>query len=79
LTKPAQKQEIEDQSILRADPKPDDTHSVTRMTFDTDVPNGLVFSADEKTLYGSYTGLPTLTWNGLAVGRFSITTTPSKK
>jgi len=48
-----ERQEMPDQSILRADPKPDGTWSVTRATFDTTFPNGVLLSADERTLYVS--------------------------
>jgi gluconolactonase len=45
--------ELDDESVLRADPLADGSWSVTRVTFDTSNPNGLLVSADERTLYVS--------------------------
>lgn len=38
-------------SVYRLDPSPDQTWSITRVTFDTVKPNGILFSLDYKTLY----------------------------
>ena len=40
------KKEIEDHSVLRADPQPDGTYKTTRVTFDTTQPNGILISQD---------------------------------
>ena len=45
------KKEIEDHSVLRADPQPDGTYKTTRVTFDTTQPNGILISQDQKMLY----------------------------
>ncbi|MEX0761810.1 MAG: SMP-30/gluconolactonase/LRE family protein [Dehalococcoidia bacterium] len=42
---------ISHSSILSADPQPDGSHVCVRRTFDTTMPNGLLFSKDYKTLY----------------------------
>ena len=42
---------IDHSSILSADPNGDGTYSCVRRTFDTTMPNGLLFSKDFKTLY----------------------------
>ncbi len=43
--------ELDHESVFRLDPQPDGTWSIRRMTFDTTRPNGLLISADQKTLY----------------------------
>lgn len=43
--------EIEDQSVLRADPQPDGSYRVTRATFDNTQTNGILVSPDQRTLY----------------------------
>jgi gluconolactonase len=54
--------ELDNQSVLRADPQPDGGYRVTRVTFDTTQPNGILVSQDQNTLYvaeSSYTkGVP---------------------
>ena len=45
------KQELDNRSVLRADPLADGSYSVTRVTFDTVQPNGILVSQDQKTLY----------------------------
>lgn len=54
--------ELDNQSVLRADPQKDGSYSVTRVTFDTTQPNGILVSQDNRTLYvaeSSYTvGVP---------------------
>jgi gluconolactonase len=50
--------ELDNQSVLRADPQQDGTYKVTRVTFDTTQPNGILVSQDQNTLYvaeSSYT------------------------
>ena len=50
--------ELDNQSVLRADPQPDGSYKVTRVTFDTTQPNGILVSQDQNTLYvaeSSYT------------------------
>ena len=37
--------------MLRADPQPDGSYTVTRVTFDTTMPNGILVSPDQRTLY----------------------------
>lgn len=43
--------ELDHESVFRADPQADGSWRVTRMTFDTTAPNGLLISPDQKTLY----------------------------
>ncbi|HUE75991.1 MAG TPA: SMP-30/gluconolactonase/LRE family protein [Chloroflexota bacterium] len=43
--------ELDHDSVYRLDPRSDGGHDITRVTFDTTRPNGLVFSPDEQTLY----------------------------
>ena len=54
--------ELDNQSVLRADPQQDGSYKVTRVTFDTTQPNGILVSQDQSTLYvaeSSYTkGVP---------------------
>ena len=47
----ADKLELDHQSVFRADPLPDDIWNLTRVTYDTTKPNGLLISPDQKTLY----------------------------
>ena len=50
--------ELDNQSVLRADPLADGGYKVTRVTFDTTQPNGILVSQDQNTLYvaeSSYT------------------------
>ena len=48
--------EVDHQSVLRADPRPDGTYTVTRVTFDTTQPNGILVSPDQRTLYVAESG-----------------------
>ncbi len=48
--------ELEHDSVYRLDPQPDGSHSITRVTFDTTRPNGLLFSLDYNTLYVAQSG-----------------------
>jgi len=43
--------ELDHESVFRLDPQPDDAWRVTRVTFDTTSPNGILFSLDQRTLY----------------------------
>ena len=55
-------EELDHRSVLRADPQKDGKYTVTRVTFDTTQPNGILVSQDQKTLYvaesGSARGIP---------------------
>ena len=44
-------QEVDHKSVLRADPQPDGSWTCTRVTFDTTMPNGILVSPDQSTLY----------------------------
>jgi gluconolactonase len=48
--------ELEHDSVYRLDPQPDSRYSITRVTFDTTRPNGLLFSLDCGTLYVAQSG-----------------------
>ena len=48
--------ELEHDSVYRLDPRPDGSHAITRVTFDTTRPNGLLFSLDYGTLYVAQSG-----------------------
>jgi len=41
--------ELDHDSVYRLDPQPDDSYRITRVTFDTTRPNGLLFSLDGAT------------------------------
>jgi gluconolactonase len=56
---PAEKQELDNRSVLRADPQKDGTYTVTRVTFDTTQPNGILVSQDQTTLYVAESGYDT--------------------
>lgn len=43
--------DLDHDSVYRLDPQPDGTWSITRVTFDTTRPNGILFSLDYRTLY----------------------------
>ena len=43
--------ELDNQSVLRADPQKDGSYKVTRVTFDNTQPNGILVSKDQSTLY----------------------------
>jgi len=51
-----EKTELDNQSVLRADPQPDGSYAVTRVTFDTTMPNGILVSPDQNTLYVAESG-----------------------
>lgn len=46
-----EKQTLDNRSVLRMDPQADGSYSVTRVTFDTTQPNGILVSQDQSTLY----------------------------
>ena len=48
--------ELEHDSVYRLDPQPGGAYSITRVTFDTTRPNGLLFSLDYKTLFVAQSG-----------------------
>ena len=48
--------ELEHDSVYRLDPQPGGSYALTRVTFDTTRPNGLLFSLDYKTLYVAQSG-----------------------
>ena len=47
----SEKEELDHRSVLRADPQKDGSYTVTRATFDTTQPNGILVSRDNRTLY----------------------------
>jgi gluconolactonase len=49
-------QELDNRSVLRMDPQPDGSYTVTRVTFDTTQPNGILVSQDQATLYVAESG-----------------------
>ena len=46
-----EREELDHKSVLRADPQADGSYTVTRVTFDTTKPNGILISKDQGTLY----------------------------
>ena len=48
---PSEREELGHEEVLRADPQPDGTYSLTRVTTDITKPNGILVSPDDKTLY----------------------------
>ena len=48
--------ELDHDSVYRLDPQADGSYSISRVTFDTTRPNGLLFSLDYKTLYVAQSG-----------------------
>src|SRR5688572_349025 len=51
-----ERSELDNKSVLRADPQADGSYSVTRVTFDTTMPNGVLMSQDQSTLYVAESG-----------------------
>jgi gluconolactonase len=49
-------QELDNRSVLRMDPQPDGSYTVTRVTFDTTQPNGILVSQDQDMLYVAESG-----------------------
>jgi gluconolactonase len=56
LIDPDEQPELDHKSVLRADPQPDGGYIVRRMTFDTTMPNGILISPDQRTLYVAESG-----------------------
>ncbi len=52
----ASTKKLDHDSVYRLDPQADGSHSITRVTFDTTRPNGLLFSLDYRTLYVAQSG-----------------------
>jgi gluconolactonase len=48
---PSERMEVGHEEVLRADPQPDGSWSLTRATYDCTKPNGILVSPDERTLY----------------------------
>ncbi|HLF04339.1 MAG TPA: SMP-30/gluconolactonase/LRE family protein [Dehalococcoidia bacterium] len=48
---PSEREELDNRSVVRADPQPDGSYTATRVTFDTTMPNGILVSPDQQTLY----------------------------
>ena len=48
---PSEQQELDHREVLRADPQSDGSYHVSRATFDCTMPNGILVSADQRTLY----------------------------
>lgn len=48
--------DLDHDSVFRLDPKPGGAYDITRVTFDTTRPNGLLFSLDYRTLYVAQSG-----------------------
>ncbi len=49
-------EELDHRSVLRADPQARGPYVVTRVTFDTTMPNGILVSPDQRTLYVAESG-----------------------
>jgi gluconolactonase len=56
---PTEQMEVDHQSVLRADPQPDGRYAVSRVTVDTTMPNGILISPDQRTLYVAESGYAT--------------------
>ncbi len=48
--------ELDNQSVFRLDPQTDGSYTITRVTFDTTMPNGILVSLDNRTLYVAESG-----------------------
>jgi gluconolactonase len=51
-----ERMELDNQSVIRCDPQKDGTYTTTRATFDTTMPNGVLLSQDQNTLYVAESG-----------------------
>ena len=51
LIDPSERMELDHEEVLRADPHPDGSWSVSRVTHDITRPNGILMSPDQRTLY----------------------------
>jgi gluconolactonase len=56
---PQAQPELDHQSVLRADPHPDGSYTVSRVTSDTTMPNGILMAPDQRTLYVAESGYAT--------------------
>jgi gluconolactonase len=56
---PQAQPELDHQSVLRADPRPDGSYTVSRVTTDTTMPNGILMAPDQRTLYVAESGYAT--------------------
>ena len=48
--------ELDNKSVIRCDPQKDGSYTTTRVTFDTTMPNGILVSQDQRTLYVAESG-----------------------
>lgn len=48
--------DLDNQSVIRCDPQQDGSYTATRVTFDTTMPNGILVSQDQRTLYVAESG-----------------------
>jgi len=48
--------ELDNKSVIRCDPQKDGSYATTRVTFDTTMPNGILVSQDQSTLYVAESG-----------------------
>lgn len=53
---PTEREELDNRSVVRADPQADGSYTTTRVTFDTTMPNGILVSPDQTTLYVAESG-----------------------
>ena len=51
LIGPRDAMDLEDEQVMRADPRPDGSWIVRQLTYDITRPNGILMSQDERTLY----------------------------
>ena len=51
-----EKMELDNQSVIRCDPRQDGSYTTARVTFDTTMPNGILVSQDQNTLYVAESG-----------------------
>ena len=51
-----EKTELDNKSVIRCDPQKDGSYTTTRVTFDTTMPNGILVSQDQSTLYVAESG-----------------------
>ena len=47
----SERMDLDHKGVLRADPQPDGSWTLTRVTYDMTMPNGILVSPDERTLY----------------------------
>ena len=53
---PGSQMEVDHQSVFRLDPQADGSYAIARVTFDTTMPNGILVSQDNNTLYVAESG-----------------------